>query len=97
MSMYKQLCLAVSMVADPRCKSPRKRLVKIRRMLEGERLDRLYLARICLDEVERDGVAGPTSAQLRKQKKRLARIEKLHGAKTYKPPVPQAEEGGADV
>ena len=73
MSIYQQLCFATAAIADPKCKKPRARLAQIRDMLDGGKIDRLQLAQICLDEVERESCPPPRRAAWRKQTKRLQR------------------------
>lgn len=73
MSIYQQLCFAVASIADPKCKKPRARLAQIKEMLDGGQIDRLQLAKICLDEVEREISPPPRRAAWRKQTKRLQR------------------------
>ncbi len=65
--------LAVHLMADRNCKSPRKRLAEIRHLAAGKSIDRLRLAKAILDEMAGDDMAAPRRAMWTQQTKRLAR------------------------
>lgn len=70
---FQILCFQVAALANPNCKHPRARLGRIKRMLEGDTIDKLELARACLDYVEREKPTGKRRDMWRKATKRLAK------------------------
>jgi hypothetical protein len=65
--------ITVAAMADPTCRNPRKRIAKMRRILDGGDIDRLDLARVCLDELAAEDCGPIRRALWSKQTKRLAR------------------------
>jgi hypothetical protein len=68
--------LAITMMADPHCRSPRKRLREIRRLCGNPGIDKLRLAKILLTDVEREDSAAPQNPTWRKATRAAARVSK---------------------
>jgi len=64
--------IVVSAMANPHCPHPRKRLAKMRRILEGGAIDRLDLARVLLADVGAENCSPRRRALWSKTTKRLA-------------------------
>ena len=71
---FQMLCFQVAAMCDPGCRNARARLRRIKRVLEGQRVDKLELAQICLDEVEREKPSGRRKDMWRKATKRLSKV-----------------------
>ncbi len=76
---FQILCFQVATMADPGCRNPKARLRRIKQMLEGHQIDKLELARACLDYVEREKPTGKRRDMWRKATKRLQKV--LRGKK----------------
>ena len=72
MSNHRELCMTAAIMADPKCKDPRKRLAEIAHLLDRRQIDLLRVAKACLDDAARDDNP-QRQAMWRKQTKRLAR------------------------
>jgi hypothetical protein len=72
-SKANQALITVAAMADPRCTHPRKRLAKMRRILEGDTIDKLDLARVLLADAATEECSPRRRALWSKTTKRLAR------------------------
>lgn len=69
----RRLIAAVTIAADPKTRHPRKRLAEIRAMSQGPGVNKLRLARILVEEHEREGVSATQRPMWRDVTRKIAR------------------------